>query len=65
MINRLQETQRILSLLKNEEIEWGSKYEEQGYTIYIPIYDNTATLEDNLQYAGEEINAQIYHQPQE
>jgi hypothetical protein len=65
MVNRQQETQKILNLLRTEKIEWGSKYEEEGYTIYIPIYDNTATLEDNLQYAGEEINAQIYHQPQE
>lgn len=65
MINIDQETAKIIHLLKTEKIEWGSKYEGEGYTIYISEYDQTAKFEDNLMYAEDEITAQLYHQPQE
>lgn len=65
MINTQQETEKIIHLLKTGQIEWDSKYQGEGYTIYIAEYDNTANLEDNLLYAETEIKAQFYHQPQE
>jgi len=61
MSSLYRETQKIINLLKNHEIKWGSAYDGKCYTIQIPPYDYRTTRDENLALAETAITTQLYH----
>jgi hypothetical protein len=58
-MNREAETQKIITLLKDEQIDWGQPYEGKGYIVQIPEFDEDDFLEDNLASAEVDIMLQL------
>lgn len=61
MSSLYREIQKIINLLKNYKIEWGSTYEGKCYAIQIPTYDHEATMNENLTYAETALTTQLYY----